>query len=123
MMTYITKDDSQVDDHCFIHFLIGDINYVACHGVCELDHIQPIPWELFYSKMKHTQADWILPHSASKARQDFSEQKVQFVQELSNPVETKRDKTDPLIIERKSRDKTLLDIEQERQRKEAYRWR
>lgn len=122
-MTYITRDDSKIDDSSFVHFLLGDVHYVACYDLSHLEGIQRIPWELFYSKMKQTQAHWIVPSTASAARVNFNNQKEQFLEELRLSEDEGKKKTEQLIISKKSRDKSLLDVERERVRKEAYRWR
>lgn len=123
MMTYITKDDTKIDKSSFIHFVLSEVHYVACFDVSSLDGIQRIPWDLFYLKMSNTTAQWIDPDSASIARRSFENNKEEFLSMLKTPRDDDSSKkTDQLIIRKHSRSKSLIELEQKRQRRKAYSW-
>lgn len=123
MMTYITKDDDKISDSTFAHFVLHGIHYVACHDVFAHKGVQRIPWDLFYSKMKNNNAQWLLPSNATQARDVFAANKEEFLRYISF-YDIENTKTQEYIAQsEKSRDRSLIDVESQRLRRGMQSWR
>lgn len=123
MMTYITKDDTKISHSSFAHFELGGIHYVACHDIFAHTGVQRIPWDLFYSKMKNNNAQWLVPANATQARDVFLANREEFLRYISF-YDLEETKVQEYISQpEKTRDRSLIDVESQRLRKGMQSWR